>query len=123
VVPQAHRGLLRNVKDLTEPTANIEVGSAILYGYMRSANGDLNTALKSYGGSQAYAQKVSLRVEDFASAVASQDAGAHPDAHNDTCEGDHCAASATWANAFSVTAGNGAAVRGAASAGLSAAAR
>jgi soluble lytic murein transglycosylase-like protein len=125
VVPQAHRGLLRNVKDLTEPTANIEAGSAILYGYMRSANGDLNTALKSYGGSQAYAQKVSLRVEDFASAVASQDAGAgaHPDAHNDTCEGDHCAASATWANAFSVTAGNGAAVRGAASAGLSAAAR
>ncbi len=75
VVPQAHRGLLRNVKDLTEPTANIEAGSAILYGYMRSANGDLNTALKSYGGSQAYAQKVSLRVEDFASAVASQDAG------------------------------------------------
>jgi soluble lytic murein transglycosylase-like protein len=123
VVPQAHRGLLRNVKDLTEPTANIEAGSAILYGYMRSANGDLNTALKSYGGSQAYAQKVSLRVEDFASAVASQAAGAHPDAHNDTCEGDHCAASATWANAFSVTAGNGAAVRGAASAGLSAAAR
>lgn len=34
VVPQAHRGLLRNVKDLTEPVANIEVGSAILYGYM-----------------------------------------------------------------------------------------
>jgi soluble lytic murein transglycosylase-like protein len=60
VVPGAHRGLLRNVKDLTEPTANIEVGSAILYGYMRSANGDMNAALKSYGGSQAYAQKVSL---------------------------------------------------------------
>src|SRR5580698_2114887 len=66
VVPSAHRGLLRNVKDLTEPTANIEAGSAILYGYMRSANGDLKAALKSYGGSQAYAQKVSLRVEDFA---------------------------------------------------------
>lgn len=57
VVPSAHRGLLRNVKDLTEPTANIEAGSAILYGYMRSANGDMNAALRSYGGSQAYAQK------------------------------------------------------------------
>jgi soluble lytic murein transglycosylase-like protein len=37
VVPAAHRGLLRNVKDLTEPDANIEAGSAILHGYMQSA--------------------------------------------------------------------------------------
>ena len=72
VVPGAHRGMLRNVKDLTEPTTNIEVGSAILYGYMRSANGDMNAALKSYGGSQAYAQKVSLRVEDFADVAGAQ---------------------------------------------------
>lgn len=74
VVPSAHRGLLRNVKDLTEPTANIEAGSAILYGYMRSANGDMNAALKSYGGSQAYAQKVSMRAGDFAGVATPQDA-------------------------------------------------
>jgi soluble lytic murein transglycosylase-like protein len=122
VVPQAHRGLLRNVKDLTEPTANIEAGSAILYGYMRSANGDLNAALKSYGGSQAYAKKVSLRVEDFAPVVTPRDAGAHPDAHNASCEGDACVAPADWANALSVPAGNGAPASGAASAGSTAAA-
>jgi soluble lytic murein transglycosylase-like protein len=102
VVPQAHRGLLRNVKDLTEPTANIEVGSAILYGYMRSANGDLNAALKNYGGSKAYAQKVSLRAEDFVEIAPPQDAGQHPDAHADTCEADRCAAPGYWANAFTV---------------------
>ena len=104
VVPGAHRGLLRNVKDLTEPTANIEVGSAILYGYMRSANGDMNAALKSYGGSQAYAQKVSLRVEDFAGV-----APAHDDAQAVPCDGrqvDRCAASDNWTSAFTVPAGN-----------------
>jgi soluble lytic murein transglycosylase-like protein len=122
VVPQAHRGLLRNVKDLTEPTANIEAGSAILYGYMRSANGDLNAALKSYGGSQAYAKKVSLRVEDFTPVVAPDDAVAHPDAPNASCQGDACAAPADWANAFSVPVGVGAAASAAASAGGSAAA-
>jgi soluble lytic murein transglycosylase-like protein len=95
VVPGAHRGLLRNIKDLTEPTANIEVGSAILYGYMRSANGDMNAALKSYGGSQAYAQKVSLRVEDFAALTEPEDS-----AHADQCEADRCAPSAQWADAF-----------------------
>src|ERR1700761_2337590 len=85
VVPQAHRGLLRNVKDLTEPGANIEAGSAILYGYMRSANGDLNAALKSYGGSQAYAQKVSLRVGDFAAVAPSQDAAQQSDVQAGMC--------------------------------------
>ncbi|NYH23274.1 soluble lytic murein transglycosylase-like protein [Paraburkholderia bryophila] len=104
VVPGAHRGLLRNVKDLTEPTANIEVGSAILYGYMRSANGDLNAALKSYGGSKAYAQKVSLRVEDFVAVAPPQDAAAHPGAQGGMCEADRCATSDNWVNAFTVPA-------------------
>lgn len=111
VVPGAHRGLLRNVKDLTEPTANIEVGSAILYGYMRSANGDLNAALKSYGGSRAYAQKVSLRVEDFAQVAGPQDAAQHPDAQAGMCEArsaDRCAAPDNWANFFAIPAGNAA---------------
>lgn len=116
VVPGAHRGLLRNVKDLTEPTTNIEVGSAILYGYMRSANGDLNAALKSYGGSRAYAQKVSLRVEDFAAVATPQDATQHRDALPGMCEADRCAASGNWANAFTVPAVN-AGANGAASAG------
>jgi soluble lytic murein transglycosylase-like protein len=69
VVPSAHRPLLKNVKDLTEPDTNIEVGSAILYGYMKSAGGDLNAALKSYGGSKAYAEMVGVRVKSFASVV------------------------------------------------------
>ncbi|WP_459711481.1 transglycosylase SLT domain-containing protein [Paraburkholderia sp. 2C] len=66
VVPSAHRPLLKNVKDLTEPDTNIAVGSAILYGYMKSAGGDLNAALKSYGGSKAYAEMVGLRAKTFA---------------------------------------------------------
>ena len=119
VVPSAHRGLLRNVKDLTEPTANIEAGSAILYGYMRSANGDLKAALKSYGGSQAYAQKVSLRVEDFARIAAPQDVGQHPAAQADTCEADRCAAPGYWANAFTVPTVNASAASGAVSASAS----
>ena len=65
VVPGAHRGLLRNVKDLTEPTANVDVGSKILSGYVKSAGGDMSAALKSYGGSHAYAHKVMDRVEAF----------------------------------------------------------
>lgn len=89
VVPAAHKGLLRNVKDLTEPTANIEAGSAILHGYVQSAGGDLNLALKSYGGSMAYAQKVSMRIQTFAPVVAQQD-----DAQTAT-QGGMCLASST----------------------------
>ncbi|KAF1025099.1 MAG: hypothetical protein GAK40_01450 [Burkholderia plantarii] len=65
VVPSVHRGLIRNVKDLTEPGANINVGSAILYGYMQAAGGDLDLAMRRYGGSQAYAQKIRVRAEEF----------------------------------------------------------
>lgn len=64
VVPSAHKRLVKNL-DLTEPADNIEAGSAILHGYLESARGDLTTALKSYGGSTAYARKVSLRTKDF----------------------------------------------------------
>lgn len=122
VVPQAHRGLLRNVKDLTEPGTNIEVGSAILSGYVRSANGDLKAALKSYGGSQAYAQKVSLRVEDFATVAQPADR-ARQDARAVACNTESCAASAAWSNAFAVPASGAAQASGgvaAASAALSA---
>jgi hypothetical protein len=104
VVPQAHRGLLRNVKDLTEPDANIEAGSAILYGYMRSANGDLNAALKSYGGSKAYAQRVSLRIEDFMAVAAPADGASGADGRAVPCEADRCAGANQWADAFSVPA-------------------
>ncbi|MGU7774891.1 transglycosylase SLT domain-containing protein [Burkholderia sp. MR1-5-21] len=65
VVPSAHRGLLKNVKDLTEPNANVNAGSAILSGYVKAAGGDVGAALKSYGGSHAYAAKVMERVESF----------------------------------------------------------
>ena len=75
VVPGAHRRMLKDVKDLTDPETNIEVGSAILYGYVKSANGDVNAALKSYGGSSAYAEKVNNRVKSFADVVA-EDASA-----------------------------------------------
>jgi soluble lytic murein transglycosylase-like protein len=75
VVPSAHRNLLRNVKDLTDPDVNIDVGSSILYGYMRHAGGDLNAAMKSYGGSTAYAQKIRARAEEFAPLFAAQPSG------------------------------------------------
>jgi Transglycosylase SLT domain len=74
VVPAAHRRLARNV-DLTEVAANIEAGSAILHGYIESAQGDVAAALKSYGGSTAYARTVSLRAQDFEPSVAASDAG------------------------------------------------
>jgi soluble lytic murein transglycosylase-like protein len=64
VVPSAHKKLVRNV-DLTDPEDNIETGSAILHGYVKSAQGDVDAALKNYGGSRAYAEKVSLRVKTF----------------------------------------------------------
>jgi len=67
VVPAAHKRLVKNL-DLTEPAANIEAGSAILHGYIESARGDVSAALKSYGGSTAYARKVGLRTKDFQAA-------------------------------------------------------
>ncbi|WP_425470771.1 lytic transglycosylase domain-containing protein [Trinickia fusca] len=77
VVPAAHRRLVKNI-DLTEPNANIEAGSAILHGYLESARGDVSAALKSYGGSAAYARKVNLRTKDFEVDMPASDAsGAH----------------------------------------------
>ncbi|WP_407655490.1 transglycosylase SLT domain-containing protein [Burkholderia alba] len=70
VVPSAHRNLLRNTKDLTEPGTNIDTGSAILYGYLKSAGGDVNAALKKYGGSQAYAERIQKRTGEFTQVVA-----------------------------------------------------
>lgn len=75
VVPTAHKRLVKNI-DLTEPAANIEAGSAILHGYLESARGDVSAALKSYGGSTAYARKVSTRAKDFQTAEAASDADA-----------------------------------------------
>jgi len=65
VVPAAHRGMLRNVKDLTEPNANVEAGSKILSGYVKAAGGNVQAGLRSYGGSNAYAAKVMQRVDAF----------------------------------------------------------
>jgi hypothetical protein len=80
VVPSAHRNLLRNVKDLTDPDVNIDVGSSILYGYKRAAGGDLDAAMKNYGGSKAYAEKIRTRAAEFSrvldSASATQAGGA-----------------------------------------------
>ncbi|MGS0894655.1 lytic transglycosylase domain-containing protein [Burkholderia stagnalis] len=73
VVPAAHRGLLRNVKDLTEPNANVEAGSAILSGYVKAAGGNVQAGLKSYGGSNAYATKVLQRVDSFRFVLAPDD--------------------------------------------------
>lgn len=64
-VPAARRGLLRNVKNLTELNVNVEADSAILSGFMKAAGGNVQAALKSYGGSNAYAAKVSQRVDSF----------------------------------------------------------
>jgi soluble lytic murein transglycosylase-like protein len=70
VVPTAHRALVRD-KDLTDAEDNIDAGSAILHGYLKSAQGNMDAALKNYGGSYAYAEKVSLRVKSFEPAAAS----------------------------------------------------
>ncbi|CAL8475690.1 transglycosylase SLT domain-containing protein [Caballeronia sp. S22] len=75
VVPSAHKKLVRNV-DLTDPEDNIETGSAILHGYVKSAQGDVDAALKNYGGSRAYAEKVSLRVKTFEPAASADAASA-----------------------------------------------
>ncbi|WP_206997349.1 transglycosylase SLT domain-containing protein [Trinickia mobilis] len=77
VVPAAHKRLVKNL-DLTAPEDNIEAGSAILHGYLQSAQGDVAAALKSYGGSKAYAQKVSLRVKDFQFDTAASDPAGSP---------------------------------------------
>lgn len=63
-VPSPHKSLVRN-KDLFDAGDNIDVGSQILHGYLKSAQGNIDSALKSYGGSHAYAEKVSLRVKSF----------------------------------------------------------
>ncbi|HEY2000029.1 lytic transglycosylase domain-containing protein [Paraburkholderia sp.] len=123
VVPAAHKGLLRNIKDLTEPTANIEAGSAILHGYVQSAGGDLNLALKSYGGSMAYAQKVSLRIQTFAPVVAEEEGAQTAGTQGGMCQvpsSDNCPVPGGSASAFFVP-GSGAAVNPGAL-GLSAAA-
>jgi soluble lytic murein transglycosylase-like protein len=114
VVPSAHRNILHN-KDLTDPDVNIDVGSSILYGYQRAAGGDLNAAMKNYGGSKAYAEKIRMRAVEFshvidaASAPAANDAPANP------------AMAASAASAFAVAAAAiAASAPGAASASVSA---
>ncbi|WP_322070027.1 transglycosylase SLT domain-containing protein [Paraburkholderia bannensis] len=100
VVPSAHRNLLRNVKDLTDPDVNIDVGSSILYGYKRAAGGDLDAAMKNYGGSKAYAEKIRTRAAEFSrvldSASATSAAGAAGGADSDD-------AATNFSGAFSAT--------------------
>ena len=65
VVPTAHRGRRRNVKDLTDPNANVEVARDPV-GLREAAGGDVRAGLRSYsGGSNAYAAKVMQRVDSF----------------------------------------------------------
>ncbi|KVQ55550.1 lytic transglycosylase domain-containing protein [Burkholderia territorii] len=84
VVPSAHRGMLRNVKDLTEPNANVEAGSRILSGYVRAAGGNVQAGLKSYGGSNAYAAKVMQRVDTFRFVLEPEDGAKGVKGANDT---------------------------------------
>ncbi|WP_322058063.1 transglycosylase SLT domain-containing protein [Paraburkholderia sp. J63] len=93
VVPSAHRNLLRDGKDLTDPEVNIEVGSSILYGYKRAAGGDLDAAMKNYGGSKAYAEKIRTRAAEFSRVL---DAASVPQA-----DGARTDAPATFSGAFS----------------------
>ncbi|WP_425511432.1 transglycosylase SLT domain-containing protein [Pararobbsia alpina] len=65
IVPSSHRKLLKGVKDLTEPTANIEMGSQILHGYVDSAGGNVEAGLRSYGGGKNYVAKVSDQARLF----------------------------------------------------------
>jgi hypothetical protein len=95
VVPSAHRNLLHN-KDLTDPDVNIDVGSSILYGYKRDAGGDLDAAMKNYGGSKAYAQKIRARAMEFSHVLDSASAPHAADAAA-------ASASAAYTGAFSAT--------------------
>ncbi|WP_321782386.1 transglycosylase SLT domain-containing protein [Paraburkholderia sp. J94] len=95
VVPSAHRNLLHN-KDLTDPDVNIDVGSSILYGYKRDAGGDLDAAMKNYGGSKAYAQKIRARAMEFSHVLDSASAPSADDAAA-------ASASAAYTGAFSAT--------------------
>jgi len=104
VVPSAHRNILRD-KDLTDPEVNIDIGSSILYGYQRAAGGDLNAAMKNYGGSKAYAEKIRMRAVEFsrvidtASAPAASDAPASPDVAASAASAFAAAAAAVAASA------------------------
>ncbi len=82
-----HRGLLRNVKDLTEPTANIEVEARrFCTATCARPTADENAALKSCGGSLLYALKVSLRAGDFAGVATPQDSIKNLNAKTDACD-------------------------------------
>ncbi|WP_321894865.1 transglycosylase SLT domain-containing protein [Paraburkholderia heleia] len=115
VVPSAHRNLLHN-KDLTDPEVNIDVGSSILYGYQRAAGGDLNAAMKNYGGSKAYAEKIRTRAVEFSRVLDTASAPAASDAP--ASAGLAASAASTFAAAPSAmsAAAAQAAVQGAASA-------
>lgn len=115
VVPSAHRNLLHN-KDLTDPEVNIDVGSSILYGYQRAAGGDLNAAMKNYGGSKAYAEKIRTRAVEFSRVLDTASAPAASDAP--ASAGLAASAASTFAAAPSAmsAAAARAAVQGAASA-------
>ncbi|MEM5326083.1 transglycosylase SLT domain-containing protein [Paraburkholderia sp. JHI2823] len=111
VVPSAHRNILRN-KDLTDPEVNIDIGSSILYGYQRAAGGDLNSAMKNYGGSKAYAEKIRTRAVEFsrvldtASAPAASDAPASAELAASTASA-FAAAAASAVSAASAPAAKG----------------
>jgi len=121
VVPSAHRNIPRD-KDLTDPEVNIDIGSSILYGYQRAAGGDLNAAMKNYGGSKAYAEKIRMRAVEFsrvidtASAPAASDAPASPDVAASAASAFAAAAAAVAASAPASAPSAQAAVQNAASA-------
>ncbi|CAN0621044.1 Lytic transglycosylase domain-containing protein [Burkholderia multivorans] len=66
VLPAAHRDIVAQVKDLSDPATNVRIGAAIFRGYLDDADGDVETALVRYnGGTKRYAQRVALRVQQF----------------------------------------------------------
>ncbi len=112
VVPSAHRGLIRDIKDLTDPDANINAGSAILFGYMQSAGGDLNAAMKSYGGSRKYAEKIQLRAQEFDQALSAPKGDTQQDASAAGAAGAASAAALAVGAAASSVAANASAPTG-----------
>lgn len=116
VVPSAHRDLLRGRKDLTDPVFNIEVGSTILYGYQRAAGGNLDAAMKNYGGSKAYAEKIRVRAVEFSRVLDTSDANAREtgDANlaNDAVDSQAASAAMAFSAAASAAQAQNAAVNG-----------
>jgi soluble lytic murein transglycosylase-like protein len=59
VLASQHKDLVLRTSDLTDPSTNVRIGSAILRDYIRASDGNIEDALDRYsGGAKGYARRV-----------------------------------------------------------------